>query len=99
MRMKEARDRYMDIARLCKKELERFDIIKIRDFQQMCVTYIEEVMNMEQLVRTVHVRLWWWLQWPRTRTRTHAPTRCILSWPRVGAQPEHDAPSTPPVWC
>jgi len=50
VRMKEARDRYMDIARLCKKELERFDIIKIRDFQQMCVTYIEEVMNMEQLI-------------------------------------------------
>lgn len=33
----------MEIARLCKKELERFDVIKIRDFQQMCVTYIEEV--------------------------------------------------------
>eukprot|EP00039_Didymoeca_costata_P018655 m.334425 g.334425 ORF g.334425 m.334425 type:complete len:506 (+) comp17350_c0_seq1:223-1740(+) len=49
-RAADAKATFQEIARICKKELERFDVFKVRDFQRACVAYIEESMNMEQLV-------------------------------------------------
>merc|ERR1711990_503952 len=34
------------ISKLLRKELERFDFVKIQDFQNYCVNYIESVMTM-----------------------------------------------------
>lgn len=38
------------ISRLLRRELERFDFVKVKDFQNLCVSYIESVMTMEHQV-------------------------------------------------
>ena len=30
--------------------MERFDVLKIRDFTHTCIQYVKEIMNMEQLI-------------------------------------------------
>jgi len=47
---KEALASYVEIARRVKQELERFDVLKIRDFTHTCIQYVKEIMNMEQLI-------------------------------------------------
>jgi sorting nexin-1/2 len=47
---KEALASYVEIARRVKQELERFDVLKIRDFTHTCISYVKEIMNMEQLI-------------------------------------------------
>jgi len=47
---KEALAAYVEIARKVKQELERFDVLKIRDFTHTCIQYVKEIMNMEQLI-------------------------------------------------
>lgn len=57
------------ISRLLRRELERFDFNKVKDFQGLCVKYIESVMTMEHQVRAYA---------PVCRACCIIP--CVLSW-------------------
>merc|ERR1719231_1404279 len=50
LRVKKAKEDLIKISKLLRRELERFDYIKVQEFQSLCVTYIESIMTMEHQI-------------------------------------------------
>lgn len=49
-KVRKAKDALIKISKLLRRELERFDYIKVQEFQQCCTAYIESVMTMEHQI-------------------------------------------------
>jgi len=49
-RVKKAKEDLIKISKLLRRELERFDYVKVQEFSALCISYIESVMTMEHQI-------------------------------------------------
>ena len=50
LRRFQAKEDLIKISKLLRRELERFDYVKVQEFSALCISYIESVMTMEHQI-------------------------------------------------